>query len=115
MTLSALLGQSQRSSLGDDQGGWRQFVLDHLDYISKRSKTYDIAADLMNLYRYDLKRFLKDYPGIKRNEDIAWIVLLLNDLPNDFSFVNPGKYIIPSDDLIKTLYHSYVTIHSNSF
>lgn len=113
MSLSTDLAASDTDKLGDDQGTWRQFILDHVDYISKRSITYDIDGALMNLYRYDLKRFLKTH--LSRQRDIAWIVLLLNDFHNDFEFVNPGKYIIPSDELVNGLYHSYITITNNSF
>lgn len=113
MSLSTDLAASDSGKLGDDQGTWRQYILDHIDYIKRRSTTYDIDGPLMNFYRYDLKRFLKAH--LRRQRDIAWIVLLLNDMHNDFEFVNPGKYVIPTDDLINALYHSYITIASNSF
>lgn len=112
MGLSTLIAQSTLNTVSDDQGPWRQFILDHLLYISIRSKTYLIEPDLMNLYRYDLKRFLKNY--MKLHEDIAWIVLLLNDLPNDFSFDTSRNLVIPTDRFITDLYRSFRTIAANA-
>jgi hypothetical protein len=110
MGLSAYLDETRLNSLGDDQGRWRQYVLDHLDYIAGFSRKYEIDAPLINQFRYDLKRFLKEYLSLQ--EDIAWIVLLLNNMPNDFSFSEAGEYTIPNDQDIKKLYHTFATITS---
>ena len=112
MSLSALITNSQKNTVSDDQGKWRQFVLDHLDYIALRSTVYAIDAPLMNLYRYDLRRFLKAY--LKRHQDLGWIVQLLNSMPNDMDFAEAGNLIVPDDDLINRLYHSYISINANA-
>ena len=112
MSLTDLINQSIKTTTSDDQVDWRQFILDHLDYIAARSTTFSIDPPLMNQYRYDLKRMLKVY--FKRHQDMEWIVLLLNNLPNDFSFYEPMSITIPSDELITNLYHSYITIASNA-
>lgn len=112
MGLSALIMNAKIDTVSDDHDTWRQFILDHLDYISARSQNFTIQPELMNLYRYDLQRFLKDY--MKRNQDITWIVQLLNDLPNDFDFVDIETIIIPTDRLITDLYQSYITVISNT-
>lgn len=111
MSLSALLNTVANGTASDDNGPWRQFILDHLDYIAARSKTYTIEADAMNRYQYDIKRFLFD--KLQVHEDIAWIVRYLNHLPNDFAFNTSGDFIIPTDSLIINLKHSFVTIQSN--
>lgn len=113
MSLIAMLSVGQNGNFGDDQGLWRQFVLDHLDFIARRSQTYEIDSLLMNLYRYDLKRFLREH--LKIHGDIAWIVLLLNNLSNDLEWETEGSYVIPDNSLISQLYHSYITISSNPF
>ncbi len=113
MSLITLLASSQNGNFGDDQGPWRQFILDHLDFIANRSRTYEIDSPLMNLYRYDLKRFLRE--NLKIHGDLAWIVLLLNNLRNDFEWNVEGSYIIPDSNIIAQLYHSYITISTNSF
>jgi hypothetical protein len=109
MGLSALLNDTRQYQMSDDQGKWRQFILDHLDYIAQQATTYQISATLMNMYRYDLRRFLKE--DRNRNEDMAWIVLLLNYLPNDFSFVDIKTLIVPTDDLIINLYHKFLAVN----
>ena len=101
MGLSALLDSKSKNSVGDLSSGWRQFVLDHLDYIAFRSKTYEIEDKLMNLYRYDLNRFLKE--SLKRHQDIGWIVQLLNSFKNDFDFGEVKYLIVPEDNLITNL------------
>lgn len=111
MTLSTALMAIAKTNISDDQGPWRQFVLDHLDYIAARSTTYTIEPELMNRYRYDLGRFLKERMTI--HTDMAWIVLHLNYLPNDLAFDTPGEFIIPTDELCNKLYHSYKASRAN--
>jgi hypothetical protein len=112
MSLSDLLTNAQSNTVSLDDPKWFQFVLDHLDYIKARSTVFAIDAPLMNLYRYDLRRFLKVY--MKRHEDIGGIVQLLNGIKNDFEFAEPRNLIIPEDSLITKLYHSYVTVNANA-
>jgi hypothetical protein len=96
----------------DDQGPWRQFVLDHLDYIAKATRPVDLDILLINQYRYDLPRFLKERMGLRT--DMAWIVVLLNNMTSDFDFKEPGTLIVPGDDTIINLYHSFSTITANA-
>lgn len=112
MSLVNLIKATNRSEVSDDNGKWRQFILDHIDFIKNRSEIFTIPDNLMYLYRYDLKRFLKEI--MQRQEDIAWIFLLLNDLKSDFDFYTPGDYIVPTDALITDFYISYKTISKNT-
>jgi hypothetical protein len=111
MSLSDLL-EKAIDPHGDDQGPWRQFVLDHLDWIAVRSKSYLPSDVLMYQYRYDLVRYLKE--ARSRKTDIAWIVLLLNDIPSDFDFEEPQSLIIPSDELIQSLRGLFATVSGNA-
>jgi len=111
MGLSQLLTDSV-SVTANDQGPWRQYVLDHIDWLKARIQPTEIQDLLMNQYRYDLERFLRD--EVRLQLDVAWIVLLLNDMSCDFEFVQPGTYLIPQDALINSLYHSFATLRANS-
>lgn len=111
MGISSLLNSALEKTVSDDHGPWRQFVLDHLDYIQQRSQTFSIEPTLMNQYRYDLKRFLKYH--MNRHQDICWIVQLLNKLPNDFDFVDRSEIMVPTDSLITQLYFQYTTVTKN--
>lgn len=112
MGISALLNSALETTVSDDKGTWRQYILDHLDYIAARSSTFPIEPTLMNQYRYDLRRFLKY--NMNRHQDIGWIVQLLNNMKNDFDFVDVTNLIIPDDSLITQLYFQYKTIISNA-
>ncbi len=112
MSLSTLITNSIKNTVSDDQGLWRQFILDHLDYIAARSRPFNVDAEVANLYRYDLSRFLS--VKLMRHQDIAWIVLLLNSMSNDFAFDGPMTILVPTDDLIVRLYHSYISINANA-
>jgi hypothetical protein len=108
VSLSQLLANElKNSTMSDDQGPWRQFILDHLDYIARRTAVYEITSLLMNQYRYDLARFLREHMSLR--SDLAWIVILLNNMSTDLEFDTPGEFIIPTDELIDQLYHSYTT------
>jgi len=112
MGISSLLNSALETTVSDDKGEWRQFILDHLDYISNRSSTFPIEPELMNRYRYDIRSFLKY--NMNRHQDIGWIVQLLNGLQNDFEFVDITNLIIPDDSLITQLYFQFKTVKSNS-
>ncbi len=111
MGLSSHIVAQQDATVSDDQGPWRMYILDHLDYIVVRSRVYDIDAKLMNVYRYDLRRFLKDH--LNRYMDIGWIVQLINNFPNDFEFYKPGRIVIPDDTVIENMYHAFIAIQAN--
>ena len=112
MGISNLLNSALIQTVSDDKGSWRQYVLDHLDYISSRSTLFPIEPTLMNQYRYDLRRFLKYH--MNRHQDIGWIVQLLNNIRNDFEFTDIDNLIIPDDSFITQLYYQYKTIISNA-
>lgn len=110
MSLSSLLSQAI-SPYSDDKGSWRQFVLDHLDFIDARSGNFDVDAETVYSFRYDLPRFLRE--RMSRQVDMAWIVNLLNTLPNDLAFDQAGTYVIPTDRVITDLYLSFSTVQNN--
>lgn len=112
MGIANLLSSALDETVSDDRGRWRQFILDHLDYIKDRSTSFPISPELMNKYRYDLRRYLKY--EMSRHKDIGWIVQLLNNIRNDFEFVDMTNLIVPTDSLITNLYFQYTTINSNS-
>lgn len=112
MGLSSQLAQQMKSALSDDQGKWRQYIVDHLDYIAARSTTYNIEPSVMEQYRYDLDRFLKE--KLTRHEDLGWIVLYLNSMPNDLLFVDVKKIVVPSDSLIQSMYLNYLAVSANA-
>ncbi len=114
MSLSSLLSKDIKGNSGIDWSNekWRQFILDHLDYIAVRCTTYSIDAPQMNLFRYDLKRFLK--VRMNRHEDLTWVVQLLNSIKIDFEFDEPRDLLIPSDTDIINLYHSFISIIANA-
>ena len=113
MPLTALLKTSYDNTVSDDSGPWRQFILDHLALIARQSARYDLSAEQLYRYKHDLRRLLKTEVAVNRQEDIAWIVRLLNDISCDLEFVDPGEYIIPTDTLILNLYKTYMTVSMN--
>ncbi len=107
MTIIGLLRRYNKSTISDDNGPWRQFVLDHADYIKENSELYSVGDQLINIYKYDLRRFLKD--RMNRTEDIEWIFLIINDLKSDFDFDKTGNYWIPSDQFMIELFNNFQT------
>ena len=112
MSLTGLIASSITSEVGDDQAGWRQFVLDHIVYIRNLSKVTVISAEVMNQYRYNLKHYLKQV--VRTHQDIGWIVQLLNELRSDMDFYIPGSFYIPQDNTIRDLYLTYATTRLNA-
>ena len=114
MSLVDLLNSANtQSQVSNDNGGWNQFVRDHLDIIQNNSQTFTITPELMYRYRYDLNSFLKN-SILKRNEDIGWIVCLLNEIPSSFEFDDIPSLIVPTDAYIRKLYLLYTTVTANA-
>lgn len=113
MSLISLINRYNSGTISDDDGTWRQFVLDHADYIKTNSQLYEITESVMNIYKYDLRRFLKEKMG--RNEDVEWIFLIINDLKSDFDFDVAKNYYIPADTFMINLYTNYQASLNQTF
>ena len=111
MGVSSSLQAVMTDSFGNDNGTWRQFVCDHLDYIQARSPTYLPEPEVMNQYKYDLSDYLK--VGLSRKKNIGWIVCLLNGMASDLEFDESRTYVIPTDELISQLYTTYKSVLAN--
>lgn len=111
VSLDVLMEQAHSKTISDDQGPWRQFVLDHLDYIQARSFVQTISPEVMYRYRYNLGQYLVDQNN--RMEDMAWIVRLLNGMSCDLDFVGFSKIYLPSDRTLVDLHLQYTTVTQN--
>lgn len=112
MGLRTLFDSVIQNTVEDDQGTWRQFVLDHLDYIAHQSQSFLVDETVMNRYRYDMRLFLKE--NLNRHQDMLWVVQILNDVPTEFDFHGAMTLIVPTDDLLVGLYRTYRTQLANA-
>lgn len=90
---------------------WYRFIDDHRDYILANSDLRTISPSYMQSVRYNLRSYLRNI-GFPPN--CAWIVQLINDMPNDvlFNSANVSSLYVPPFSLIQTLYTSYMTTKS---
>lgn len=111
MGILTLIKDNVILDLSPTDPAWVQFVSDHLDYIASQSERFTIEAALINRYKYNLRLFLKE--NRQRNYDIAWIVLLVNQIPSDLYFSEVCTIYIPTDQFMKSLYQKYQTVSKN--
>jgi len=112
MSLVQLLTDAQRNTTQDDGGDWRRYILDHLDYLASRSPRHTVDETILFQYRGNVDWYIKNH--LMQQEQIGWIVRLLNNFNNDFDFKSTGELIVPEDSLVIGLYQAYLTIQSNA-
>lgn len=87
---------------------WKQFVIDHLDLIKAKSEYTEFSEQTMYHLKYRLKNYLN---RLGYNQDMIWIIYLLNNIDNETDFINlPGIYI-PNYQYLKNLlkdFNSYI-------
>ena len=106
MTLRADLTTAASDKYLDDGGAWRQFVIDHIPFIQKNSKTVFPDGTVMQKYRYNVQWYMQ-YNVVPTS--LGWIFLLINDLPSERDFYKSQVYYMPNDTYIDNLYHLYIT------
>lgn len=95
----------------DDNGAWRQFVIDHLAYIQANASRVYPDATVMQKYRYDVKRYMLYNTTLA---SMGWIFLLVNGLSSERDFTESQIYYLPDYSYIDELYHTYLTTSQTS-
>ena len=91
---------------------WKNFILDHKQYLIDKSTMAIISTSYMQGYRYSLRRYLR---SISYNIHCAWIVGLVNNLPTDVMFTDTVNSLrLPPFSVIESLYTTYLTLKTNS-
>lgn len=85
---------------------WEIFVIDHKEIIKENSRIYELSADVMAMHRYNLERWLR-YE--KLPQELAPIVLFINDITSNLNFVNLSEIYVPDLNYIISLYTKYTT------
>jgi hypothetical protein len=71
-----------------------------------------ITPSYMQSYKYSIKRYLR---SVQFNNNCAWIVQLLNDIPSDIQFTGQNLLLyIPPMNVIEALYTNYVTANATT-
>ena len=110
MSLKTDLQAEASNKYLDDNGPWRQFIIDHIPLIQANSKTVYPDGTIMQKYRYNVQWYMS-YNIVTTS--IGWIFLLINDLASERDFYKSQVYYMPSDTYIDDLYHLFITTTSN--
>lgn len=109
-SLIALLNNSL-NNYNDTDSNWRQFISDHKTYLIANSKIRNLSPSYFQGVQYNLKAYLRK---INYMTNCAWIVALINNIPNDVNFAaGIGFLYIPNFSIIEALYTTYITTKNN--
>ena len=112
MSLITLL-QNSLNNYDDTDPLWYQFILDHKTYLIQNSSIRFITTAYLQTYTNNLKGYLQ---SISYPVNCAWIVGLINNIPNDVAFdTTISQLYIPPYSLIQTLYTNYITTQNASW
>lgn len=84
--------------------GFRTYVLDHYDLILQSSTIYRFKPETMFKFKYRPTEFL-EYHGIPGR--YYWILLLINNIPDNTKFCDLSSVYIPNAEYIQELEHDY--------
>ena len=85
-------------------GGFKTYVLDHYDLILQSSTLYQFTLEAMFKFKYRPTEFLA-HMGIPTR--YTWVLLLINNIPNNTEFSDLESIYIPDAEYIQSLEHDY--------
>ena len=85
---------------------WVQFVMDYFIPIREHSTSHSISLGEMYRYRYRPEDFLA---SLNKDISIAWIMLLINQIPGRAYFNNLSSILIPDTDYLYQLKEKFDT------
>ena len=98
----------------DTDINWVQYISDHVGYLRSTTSLVYPSAEVMAQNMYDVKRYIRNVQG--GDQEIWWIVLLMNDLRSDMEFtydnVANGLYV-PTTAQIRSLYSTFISTSAN--
>lgn len=98
------------SSYSNYDLNWVQFIRDHYYHIKRRATLVELNPYKHNSYRYRLSDFLAEN---SIPQEMAWIVLLINQLGSDANFSELSAMLLPDVTDIRSLRDTFDTIESH--
>lgn len=101
--------------MGPEDINWYHFILDHKEYLRRKSTYKEYTPEQLVKYRYRPNEFYTE--ECKGEAYMAWIFLLVNEIrdPSEFNENNTRLYIPQATD-ITTLYSTYsVSVNQKDF
>lgn len=103
--------RSKKSRYTPSDPDWVQFVRDHRRQLMNRAVTVNINPDRAFRLRYRPAQLLRE---LDRSPELAWIILLINDISSVRQFEGIESLLLPDDEeAIDDLYESYITYIRN--
>lgn len=94
------------SKLNNQEKEWVQFIYDHYTLIRENSEWISIEPGTMKRYRYRPEDYLEH---LGKDKNLAWIMLLINQIPNRGYFEGLDKVLVPDQRYIEELRSKYET------
>lgn len=110
-SLLALIANSI-TTYSDIDPEWKQFISDYKTYLISQSTLRTISNGYFQSVQYNMQAYLR---SINYNVSCAWIIAMINNIPNDVYFA-PGitMLYVPSFSIIEQLYTNYITSKQNN-
>lgn len=92
------------TKINDIDSKWRNFVKDFRNQILLTVTSIDLTSYHEMIFRYRLRDLLYE---AKLSEDIAWVVVWINDMRNESDFKNRDYILIPDYNLLTKIRNLY--------
>lgn len=99
--------KSEASDYADLDFEWRKFIQDHRRIILSKSTIRTLTVYESDKYKYRPEEYLE---SINVNPGITWIVLWINQIPNNEHFVDIEQLYIPKEKYLNSLRQSYRSV-----
>lgn len=102
--------KNMMSEYSNHDADWVQFVKDHYNYIMENAEMIALDIHVHHTTRYRLEDYLNRF-GI--DPSLTWIVIYINQLKSNLSFIELNQLLIPNERSIRYLREQYMTVRSN--
>lgn len=92
------------TKINDIDSKWRNFVKDFRNQLLLSVSVIDLTPYHELIFRYRLRDLLYE---AKLSEDIAWIVVWINDMKNESDFKDKTRLLIPEYNLLTRIRNLY--------
>jgi|BioPla2DNA2_1021312.scaffolds.fasta_scaffold50489_2 hypothetical protein len=102
--------RSLENNFSNSNADWVQFVVDNMAKIKASSIVMTLDAFHHNTMKYRLEDYLREQYV---DPNLAWLVLMLNQLGSDKDFRDLTKLIVPNMEYMNTLKRQYISLSSS--
>lgn len=100
--------QKKQSKYSFNNSEWKRFCVDFKDVLVESASIVIVEPHDMFVYKYDLRGYMNHLDVSREYVGTIGIVMMINDIANEYSFHDKKSILIPSLDTVQSVYKQYL-------